>query len=240
MLLISCLRTVNPSNCPMCRKAFNPERIKKLHVDKAPADGTALMGAVSEENELLRRVGSLFGEDSEDEDVNALVEEVTAWLSRHTGSTVSQRFSSTPLAGWSERVSRSPTVPRPPSPHSIMPCGTPSPHCTSTRRCRPRKPLTRKLLRSCVRPTSDMLTLSKRTSTLPWPSSATCSTSRKSSGRSTKRESPNLTLFLSAHDCSQITSISRKVIICAAIGFDAAGTDHSCYSFRLIGWAGGS
>ncbi|RDX54481.1 hypothetical protein OH76DRAFT_1310451, partial [Lentinus brumalis] len=30
-----CLRSTHPSNCPMCRKAFNPERIKKLHVDRA-------------------------------------------------------------------------------------------------------------------------------------------------------------------------------------------------------------
>ena len=88
--LYSCLRTVNPSNCPLCRKAFNPDRIKKLHVDKAPAENGALTGKMKEENELLRRVGMLFAEDAEDADINELVEEVTVWLGNNAGSSVSR------------------------------------------------------------------------------------------------------------------------------------------------------
>ena len=83
------MRTVNPSNCPMCRKAFNPERIKKLHVDKAPADGSALIGKIAEETEFFHRLGMLFAEGAEDDDVNALVVEVTEWLARQEGSLVS-------------------------------------------------------------------------------------------------------------------------------------------------------
>ncbi|CAL1710963.1 unnamed protein product [Somion occarium] len=30
----SCLQLTTPSNCPLCRKAFLPQRIKKIHVDR--------------------------------------------------------------------------------------------------------------------------------------------------------------------------------------------------------------
>ncbi|EJF63667.1 hypothetical protein DICSQDRAFT_55259 [Dichomitus squalens LYAD-421 SS1] len=84
-----CLRTVNPSNCPMCRKAFNPERIKKLHVDKAPGEGSVPTGPMAEENELLRRVGMLFDQDADPVDIDAIVEEATEWLNNHPGPAVS-------------------------------------------------------------------------------------------------------------------------------------------------------
>ncbi|KAI0746757.1 hypothetical protein C8Q80DRAFT_1337531 [Daedaleopsis nitida] len=75
-----CLRSTIPSTCPMCRKAFNPERIKKLHVDRAPGDAQEADGSTVEENEFLRRIGMLFTGDTEDEDINALVTEVGDWL----------------------------------------------------------------------------------------------------------------------------------------------------------------
>ncbi|KAJ7102117.1 hypothetical protein B0H15DRAFT_312598 [Mycena belliarum] len=46
-----CLVTVEPTNCPLCRKAFNRERIKKLHVDRPELDM---------ESDLLQRVALNF------------------------------------------------------------------------------------------------------------------------------------------------------------------------------------
>ncbi|KAI0701777.1 hypothetical protein C8Q76DRAFT_582418, partial [Earliella scabrosa] len=82
-----CLRSTNPSNCPLCRKVF--DRIKKLHVDRAPDEPVIPTGPMSEENELLRRVGLLFAEDATSEDIDALVQEVQEWLLQNPGSTVS-------------------------------------------------------------------------------------------------------------------------------------------------------
>ena len=56
----------------MCRKGFNPERIKKLHVDKAPGEGSVPTGPMAEENELLRRVGMLFDEGADPADVDTV------------------------------------------------------------------------------------------------------------------------------------------------------------------------
>ncbi|KAI0777672.1 hypothetical protein BD413DRAFT_468191 [Trametes elegans] len=82
---LDCLRSVSPTNCPLCRKAFNPERIKKLHVDKV-LGGPA--GPLLEENELFRRISALFdqGEDVDREHINTLVEEVNTWVGQTTRS----------------------------------------------------------------------------------------------------------------------------------------------------------
>ena len=78
----------------MCRKAFNPERIKKLHVDRAPGEANAAnSGHMAEEDELLRRVGLLFAEDAEQEDINELQDEVNEFLGPNPGSTVSTHTS---------------------------------------------------------------------------------------------------------------------------------------------------
>ncbi|KAI0826631.1 hypothetical protein BC628DRAFT_1419119 [Trametes gibbosa] len=82
LTFISCLRLVNRSNCPLCRKAFNPERIKKLHVDKVNGDGSGLAGPMLEEYELLKQIAVLFDPRTSPEDINALVESVNAWLLR--------------------------------------------------------------------------------------------------------------------------------------------------------------
>ncbi|KAI0371935.1 hypothetical protein BV20DRAFT_1051125 [Pilatotrama ljubarskyi] len=79
---LDCLRSVSPTNCPLCRKGFNPERIKKLHVDKVNGDGSGPAGPMAEENELFRRMATLFTDDANPEDINALVEEVNAWLAQ--------------------------------------------------------------------------------------------------------------------------------------------------------------
>ncbi len=75
---------MHPTNCPLCRKGFNPERIKKLHVDKVNGDGSGPAGAKLEEYEFFRRIAVLFDHRSEPEEINALVEEVNAWVARST------------------------------------------------------------------------------------------------------------------------------------------------------------
>ncbi|KZT03701.1 uncharacterized protein LAESUDRAFT_729000 [Laetiporus sulphureus 93-53] len=75
---LQCLHSLNPSNCPLCRKAFQPDRIKKLHVDRIyPGQD---QDVTSEETELLQRVALYFGENTSVEDVNAVIDEVNAWL----------------------------------------------------------------------------------------------------------------------------------------------------------------
>ncbi len=74
----------------MCRKGFNPERIKKLHVDRAPGEiSAANSGHMAEEDDLLRRVGLLFAEDAQQEDINELQVEVERFLGPNPGNTVS-------------------------------------------------------------------------------------------------------------------------------------------------------
>jgi len=63
----------------MCRKAFARERVKKLHVDRLTGGGEdAVVDA--EESELLQRVAMFFGENTPEEDVNAVLQETREWL----------------------------------------------------------------------------------------------------------------------------------------------------------------
>ena len=186
----SCLRTVSPSNCPLCRKAFNPERIKKLHVDRPPTEGTALAGSAAEESEFMYRAGMLFTEGAEQADVNALVEEVMAWLSQRTSSTVrpssdhSCCLRSCGIVGSPELTSRTTRISR----FSINHCAMPSLRCTSTRRCRCRRLSTTRPSRRCARLTSGMLTSNRMSLTSLGSSSRIFSLNRKRSGRNTRRE----------------------------------------------------
>ncbi|KAJ7492802.1 hypothetical protein FB451DRAFT_550815 [Mycena latifolia] len=65
----ACLVTVEPTNCPLCRKAFNRERIKKLHVDRPETDTEA---------DLLQRVALAF--DAETVTKAQLSTDLAAWL----------------------------------------------------------------------------------------------------------------------------------------------------------------
>ncbi|KAI0674285.1 hypothetical protein C8Q78DRAFT_955297, partial [Trametes maxima] len=77
---LDCLRSVHPTNCPLCRKGFNPERIKKLHVDKVNGDGSGPARPMADELELYRRIGTHFHEHANPEDINTIVEEVNSWF----------------------------------------------------------------------------------------------------------------------------------------------------------------
>jgi len=79
---LKCLRTLYPRTCPFCRKRFDLNRIKKLHVANEPneEDGTKLALDLRS-TILLKRVASVSGEDASDEDILEVLNDVVEWLS---------------------------------------------------------------------------------------------------------------------------------------------------------------
>ena len=77
---LRCLRLLHPSTCPLCRKAFQPDRIKKLHVDRPPTANDDDDRIQAEEFELIQHVALFFGENTPDEDVNTVLGEAEDWL----------------------------------------------------------------------------------------------------------------------------------------------------------------
>ncbi|KAJ8689940.1 hypothetical protein PTI98_012793 [Pleurotus ostreatus] len=75
----TCLGAVTPSSCPLCRKAFAPDRIKKLHVDR-PENVDPGQEDETRETELLRSLSLSWGENTPQEDIEALTGEVTTFL----------------------------------------------------------------------------------------------------------------------------------------------------------------
>ena len=76
---------VKPPNCPLCRKAFVPDRLKKLHVDRP-----SVLEQDLQEVELLQRL-ALVWESPEDE-LADMIDEVTGWLEDRQTDTVSLGF----------------------------------------------------------------------------------------------------------------------------------------------------
>lgn len=84
----SCLQSTHPSICPLCRKGFVPDRIKKLHVDRFSGSSTegnvSTGGSTTQEAELLHRLAMVSGENTPDEDVNEVMNDVQRWLAEAT------------------------------------------------------------------------------------------------------------------------------------------------------------
>ncbi|KAI0685363.1 hypothetical protein BC835DRAFT_1290334 [Cytidiella melzeri] len=78
---LQCLMSTHPSLCPLCRKAFAPERIKKLHIDRYTADGSAEPDETIQVNGFLQRIALVSGVNTPEEDVADVVSEVSRWLS---------------------------------------------------------------------------------------------------------------------------------------------------------------
>lgn len=70
----TCLTSVTPPKCPLCRKTFVPTTAKKLHVDR-PAPSKQDVG----ELELLRRLSLSWSTSADSRQVQVL-KEVDAWL----------------------------------------------------------------------------------------------------------------------------------------------------------------
>ncbi|KAI0794986.1 hypothetical protein C8Q75DRAFT_730818 [Abortiporus biennis] len=83
---LQCLQSVHPSACPLCRKLYLPERIKKLHVDR-------LAPGHDPEVELLLKMALVSNEDAEEEHVNNVLQDVQRWLSEGTDDHVTSESS---------------------------------------------------------------------------------------------------------------------------------------------------
>jgi hypothetical protein len=73
------LTSLETRNCPLCRKPFSLDRIKKLHVDLPDANDLAPGPAV----EILQRIALVSRETASDEDVRQAVDEAKAFLDTH-------------------------------------------------------------------------------------------------------------------------------------------------------------
>ena len=78
---IRCLEQLQPSTCPLCRKHFQPNKVKKLHVDRVPdePDGSNRL-LDSHSNVLLQRIAMVSGDRAPDADVAEVITEVFQWL----------------------------------------------------------------------------------------------------------------------------------------------------------------
>lgn len=82
-----CLLSTHPSNCPLCRKAYIPERVKKLHVD--PHSETMEDDVLFQINRRLRRLALTSGENTPEGEAMDVIREVNGWLaSRGQGDSV--------------------------------------------------------------------------------------------------------------------------------------------------------
>ena len=82
---LRCLRNLSPSACPLCRKAFQSDRVKKLHVAGPPElDGAAEEMIEAEAAQLLQRVALASGEDVPDIEIIEVVTEVEEWFSNNS------------------------------------------------------------------------------------------------------------------------------------------------------------
>ncbi|KIP09345.1 hypothetical protein PHLGIDRAFT_333860 [Phlebiopsis gigantea 11061_1 CR5-6] len=84
---LQCLLSTHPSNCPLCRKAYIPERVKKLHVD--PHSETMEDDVLFQINRRLRRLALTSGENTPEGEAMDVIREVNGWLaSRGQGDSV--------------------------------------------------------------------------------------------------------------------------------------------------------
>lgn len=78
---------MHPSICPLCRKAFSPERAKKIITGEGESDST------KKGIELMEKLIGSWDMDTEDEQLVVLTLEVQAWLDAgNTVSTLMFRF----------------------------------------------------------------------------------------------------------------------------------------------------
>ncbi|KAG2151585.1 uncharacterized protein EDB93DRAFT_1273951 [Suillus bovinus] len=78
---LTCLRSLSPSACPLCRKPFESGRVKKLHLANPPELDNAAQDAIdAHASLLLQRIALVSGEDTPEADVVEVVTEVQEWL----------------------------------------------------------------------------------------------------------------------------------------------------------------
>ncbi|EIW75551.1 hypothetical protein CONPUDRAFT_140011 [Coniophora puteana RWD-64-598 SS2] len=87
---LTCLKSLSPSACPLCRKAFDQSRVKKLHVAAPPElDNSDNDGTGSQAYVLLQRVALASGENVSEDEVVEVVTEVDEWLAAQADESTS-------------------------------------------------------------------------------------------------------------------------------------------------------
>ncbi|KAI0067127.1 hypothetical protein BV25DRAFT_1281463 [Artomyces pyxidatus] len=76
----TCLNHLRPPHCPLCRKAFTADRVKKLHVDRY--DPSPTNDTENEARELMDRIALNSGENTARETVEEILNEAKRWLDR--------------------------------------------------------------------------------------------------------------------------------------------------------------
>lgn len=80
----ACLAALVPPTCPLCRKPFAPDRVKRLHVDRPPQapDGAPASedGPRAEAATLLQQLALVSGEHTPAEDAFQIISGVEQWL----------------------------------------------------------------------------------------------------------------------------------------------------------------
>ena len=72
--------STHPSLCPLCRKTFSPERIKKLHIDRYVPNDSIEPDETPQINDFLQRIALVSGEDMQEDSVADVLSEVSRWL----------------------------------------------------------------------------------------------------------------------------------------------------------------
>ncbi|KAI5994838.1 hypothetical protein EDD15DRAFT_2366358 [Pisolithus albus] len=89
---LTCLRNLSPSACPLCRKTFRQDSVKKLHIAEPPElDGASEGPENAQLLALLQRVALVSIEDAPDDEVVQVLTDVDEWLSQHSEEPDSNR-----------------------------------------------------------------------------------------------------------------------------------------------------
>ncbi|PFH48814.1 hypothetical protein AMATHDRAFT_64575 [Amanita thiersii Skay4041] len=99
-----CLLSIIPPNCPLCRKPYLPDRVKRLIVDKMEEVDDQLTGDNRREIDLLRRLMTCW--DDSDECLAELTREVDLWLDGRTASHPALKKARAALADYQKLKSR--------------------------------------------------------------------------------------------------------------------------------------
>lgn len=82
----SCLQKTTPSNCPLCRRGYNPDRIKRLHVDRpteSPENETA-----RDVTKWLEQIALASAGQSNNDDWMDVARDAQIWLEGRSPDTV--------------------------------------------------------------------------------------------------------------------------------------------------------
>ncbi|TDL20305.1 hypothetical protein BD410DRAFT_377099 [Rickenella mellea] len=79
-----CLRNLNPRNCPLCRRPFVIERIRKLHVDVSTDHHALLQSSTDlEVRQLAESIAAVSTDSADDEARQEVIQRVSTWLESH-------------------------------------------------------------------------------------------------------------------------------------------------------------